>query len=509
LSKVRKLASQTVLYGFTYFAGRLLNFFLTPYYTRIFQPDDFGTISLIYAYITFFNILYTYGMETGYFYFANKEKDGEPVAGTTFLSLFYSSLLFSGLLLVFSPFVARFIGYSDHVEYVVYAALILLFDTLAVLPFAYLRKQDKALRFATLKFTSIALNIIFNFFFLSLCPFILNKPELSFLHPLINAIYEHGHGVRYVFISNVLSSVLILLFMFKEIRSIRLSWHKDIWQAMLKYSWPLLILGFAGMINETLDRILLSRRLPGPLDARLVQVGIYSACYKLSIFMTLAIASFRYAAEPFFFAQMKDGDGKDLFARILKYFSFVTGLIFLGIMMYLPMIIHLIGKNFRSGLEVVPILLLANLFLGVFYYLSQWYKQTNKTLYGAYVSIGGAIITLIVNFAFIPAYGYMASAWATFLSYFFMAVTSYFLGQKFFPVKYQTGRILLYIGLPVALFYFSHFISGRDIGQFSLSMYLLNTIFIVLYIMLFFYIEKPAFLSRIPMMRRNNGRTES
>ncbi len=494
MSKLRKLASHTVLYGLTYFAGRLLNFLLTPYYTRVLTTGDYGVMSIIYAYITFFNILYTYGMETGYFYFANKEKEGDEVAGTTFLSLLYSSVFFSIILVLFAPFFAAYIGQPEHVEYIYYAALILFFDTLVVLPFANLRKNDKASRFALFKFLGIALNIIFNFLFLSLCPFILQNNGLSSLHPLVNAIYAPGNGIRYIFIANVLSSFFVFVFLSRDLLRLRLRWNIKIWRAMLKYSWPLLILGFAGMINETLDRILLSKRLPGTQEFRDQQVGIYSACYKISIFMTLAIASFRYAAEPFFFAQLKEEekDGKALFARVLKYFTFVTGLIFLGIMMYLPLLKHVIGHKFLGGIAVVPILLLANLFLGIFYYLSQWYKQVNKTIYGAYVSLGGAAITLVVNFVFIPDYGYMASAWATFFCYFFMAAASYILGQRFYHVKYQTGRILMYIGIPVALYYTSFFIGGKPTGESSISMYLLNTLFIVLYIMLFFWVEKPG-----------------
>jgi O-antigen/teichoic acid export membrane protein len=506
LSKLRKLASQTVLYGFTYFAGRLLNFFLTPVYTRIFSPEDFGTISLIFAYITFFKILFTYGMETGYFYFSNKQEESRPVAGTSFLSLVYSSFLFSGLIILFSPWLAKVIGYPGKSEYVIYSALILAFDTLMVIPFAYLRKHDKAARFAILNFANIAINILFNFIFLIACPYLAAHPGIPLLHSLAEMIYSPGHGVRYVFLANVLSSAVILIFVLPELRSASLKWSKEIWRSMLKYSWPLLILGFAGMINETLDRILLSTQLPGTIDERLVQVGIYSACYKISIFMTLAISSFRYAAEPFFFSQMKESNSKELFARVLKYFSFVTSFIFLGIMMYLPIIIHIIGKKFRSGLEVVPILLMANLFLGLFYYLSQWYKQTDKTIYGAMVSVAGALITLGVNYFFIPYYGYMASAWATFSCYFFMAVISFVLGQKHYPVKYETGRIIFYVASAFGLFLLSRFISGRPLGELGIGMYMLNTLIVILYVIVFIYLEKPAFImKRVNQMRGRNA----
>lgn len=501
MSVLRKLASQTVLYGVTYFAGRLLNFLLTPFYTRIFAPAAYGAVTEVYAYIVFFNVLYTYGMETGYFYFANKEKSEDEVAGTTFLSLLFSSVAFSGLLMLFAQPIADWLGYPDRPQYIVYTALILFFDTLMVIPFAYLRKHDKAARFALLKFINIALNIAFNLFFLVLCPALLARPNFAWLHPFLDAVYRPGFGVGYVFLSNVLASLLTLLLLLPEMRKIKFRWHKQLWINIFKYSWPLLILGFAGMVNETMDRILLKRLLLHPpknlsLTEAMNQLGIYSAAYKLSIFMTLAIQSFRYAAEPFFFSQMKEEGGKAIYARILKYFSFVTSLIFLGVMLYIPLFAKLLGPAFRTdeGMAVVPILLLANLFSGTFIYLSQWYKQTGKTLYGAMISVGGALLTLAINIIFIPYYGFMASAWATFICYLSMAVISYVLGQKFYPVAYNTSRIIWYIASAVLLYFASIFIQESIFDGWNIAMYLINTLFLLVYLMQFLYLEKPAFL---------------
>ncbi len=501
MSVLKKLASQTVLYGFTYFAGRLLNFFLTPFYTRIFAPAAYGAVTEIYAYIAFFNVLYTYGMETGYFYFANKHDNEDEVAGTTFLSLLFSSIGLSGLIILFSSQIAAWLGYPDRQEYVIYTALILAFDTLTVIPFAYLRKHDKAARFAILKFANIAFNIAFNLFFLVLCPALLARPSYSWLHPFIDAVYRPGFGVGYVFLSNVLASLLTLILLLPEIRKIKFRWHKTLWTNIFKYSWPLLILGFAGMVNETLDRILLKRLLLQPpknlnLQQAMNELGIYSAAYKLSIFMTLAIQSFRYAAEPFFFSQMKEEGGKAIYAQILKYFSFITSLIFLFVMLYIPLFSRLLGPAFRTdeGMQVVPILLLANLFAGTFIYLSQWYKQTGKTLYGAMISVGGALITLVVNIIFIPYYGFLASAWATFACYFCMALASYILGQKFYPVAYNTGRIVWYIASATLLFLISKFIQESIFDGWHISVYMINTLFLLLYIIQFLYLEKPVFL---------------
>ena len=502
MSTIRKLASQTALYGFTYFAARLLNFFLTPYYTRVFSTSEYGNVMVIYAYITFFNVLYTYGMETGYFYFANKDENYEKVSGTAFTSLLASSFLFSGLIMCLSPLISNYMGYGGGVNYILFAAAILFFDTLMVIPFAHLRKNDRSGRFAFLKFLNIALNIAFNFFFIGLCPYILRNPSLSTLHPLINSFYTPGFGVGYVFISNILSSAFTLLFLLPELRNVPLKWDKDIWTRMIKYSWPVLILGFAGMINETLDRILLKWLLVKPPqnlspERALAEVGIYGACYKLSIFMTLAIQSFRYAAEPFFFAQMKNEDTKHIYARMLKYFTFATSFIFLGVMLFIPLIIRIVGKDFRDAEAVVPILLIANLFLGIFIYLSQWYKQTGKTLYGAYISLAGAFITLAVNFIFIPYYGYMASAWATLACYFFMAAASWILGQRHYPVAYQTGRIVFYLASAIGIYFISNYTRDHLLGGWGINAYILNVLFIFAYILLFIYLEKPAMLLKI------------
>jgi O-antigen/teichoic acid export membrane protein len=501
VSVVRKLASQTALYGLTYFAGRLLNFLLTPFYTRVFMPAAYGVVNELYAYITFFKILYTYGMETGYFYFANQTDTEDKVAGTSFLSLLYTSLIFSGLLIIFSSPLARLIGYPGQEQYVIYTALILAFDTLTTIPFAYLRKHNKAARFAMLQFLNIAFNIFFNLFFLVVCPTILKDMPSGTIHDFVSVIYNPDFGVGYVFLSNVFASLLTLLLLLPELRKIPFRLDMEVWKKIFAYSWPLLILGFAGMINETLDRILLKRLLQwSPMSLSLHQamteLGIYSAAYKLSIFMTLAIQSFRYAAEPFFFASMKDEDGKTVYARILPYFTFVCCFIFLFLMLYIPLFMRILGPAFRSpkGMAVVPILHMANLFLGIFIYTSQWYKQTRKTLHGAAISVGGAVLTIAINVAFIPVYGYLASAWATFACYFGMAVVSFIMGQRYYPVNFNVGRIALYILLAVGIYFASKLAQDNIFGGFTAGVYLLNTLMIFLFVALFIYLEKPAFL---------------
>ncbi len=492
MSNIRKLASQTVLYGFTYFAGRLLNFFLTPLYTRVFtQTADFGIVTNIYAYITFFNILYTYGMETAYFYFANREESKSDTAGTAATSLMLTSILFSLLLMIFAPQIAHLAGYESYKPLIYYAALILLFDTLTAIPFAMLRKRDQAQKFALLKLVNIGSNIGLNLLFLVVCPMLEHYSWFG----NIFFFYNPAYGIAYVFLSNMLASLLTLILLQKELRQITWKIEPALWKDMLRYAWPILILGFAGMINETLDRIMLEfmlQRSPTHLShaEALSQVGIYGACYKLSIFMTLAIQSFRYAAEPFFFARMQETGAKEVYARLLKYFSFATGLIFLGVMLFLPVLLHILGERYRSAAGVVPILLLANLFLGIFYYLSQWYKQTGKTIFGAYISIGGAALTILINLLFIPHFGYYASAWATLICYFGMCAASYLLGLRHYPVNYPLHAIGWYIASAVLLYGLNFSITAIAGWDFNAGSILLATVFLYIYVAIFYRAER-------------------
>jgi O-antigen/teichoic acid export membrane protein len=503
---IRQLASHTLIYGLTYMAGRLLNFFLTPFYTRVITDTaEYGQITKFYAYITFLNVVFTYGMETAYFYFVNKagnEEERRRAEGSAFYSLGGTSLLFSALMIAFAGPISVWAGFPGHAEYVHLGAAILFLDTLQAIPFSKLRLQGKALKFALLRFFSILWNIAFNLFFLLLLPR-LGESGLKSL------LYSPGREVYYVLLANVLSSLLTLLLMYRELLHIPRTWSKSVWQQMLTYSWPLLILGLAGMVNEALDRILLDKYLIKPPlqlthEQALQQVGVYGAAYKLSIFMTLAVTSFRYAAEPFFFQLLSgEEDKRHIYARLLKYFCFVTGLIFLTVSLFLPLFLQILGKNYRSAGEVVPILLLANLFLGSFYYLSQWYKQTERTHYGAFVAIGGAVITLVINITFIPVYGYMASAWATLLCYGAMTVVSYLLGQRYYPVKYPLGGILWYVGSAVALYGLSASLTqlfGLGWGPVAI---LLNLVLLGIYLWIFVQEEKDTLpFRKIPILKK-------
>ena len=453
MSQIKKLAGQTAIYGLSSIVGRLLNYLLVPLYTRIFAPEAYGVVSEFYAYVTFLIVLYTYGMETAYFHFSNKQEHPEKIYSTSFSTLVMSSTLLSGILIIAAPWIATALGYAQHPEYIIWFALILAFDAITALPFARLRQENKAKRFAFIKIINISSNIGLNLFFLAVLPSLTNSSFFS-------VIYNPGVGVGYVFISNLISSFLTLLFFYQDFRWFRLKVNSRLVKEMLVYAFPLLIAGFAGMINETLDRAILKYLVTDKTTA-LHQLGIYSACYKLSIIMTLFVQTYRYAAEPFFFSQQKKKNNIQLYANIMNYFVFVCSLIFLGVMLYMNIAKYFIGANFHEGLKVVPILLFANLFLGVYLNLSMWYKLSGQTKYGAWFSIVGAIITIVLNFILIPLMGYMGAAWATFICYGVMMIISYGYGQKYYPIPYNLKVCVTLILLSVGLWIISDFLTNH------------------------------------------------
>ena len=425
-------------------------------------------------------IIYTYGMETSFFHFSEKEKTSpDKVFGTGMMMLILSTIVFSGTIILFSENLAQLLDYSNHPEYIVWLALIIGFDALTALPFARLRQQQKAVKFAGLKLLGIGINIFFNVFFYLILP-AWSKMEAGFLKNIADTFYNPDIGVGYVFISNLLASAFTLLLMLPQMR-FRFSWFDmELLRKILLYSSPLLIAGLAGMANETLDRIMIKYLIEDRTDA-MIQLGIYGACYKLSILMTLFIQAFRYAAEPFFFSQFRKKDATQTYAMVLKYFAIACSVIFLVIMFYLDIIRYFIGKTYWEGLNAVPVLLMANIFLGIFFNLSMWYKLTGKTHYGAWLAIFGAIITVVFNLALIPIMGYMGAAWTTLICYGSMMAASYFVGQKQYYIPYQTGRILSYIAIAPVLYLASEVFHG----MFNLTTpwtLVVNTILLLTYI---------------------------
>ena len=431
MKELSKLANQTFIYGLSSIIGRLLNYLLVPLYTRCFSPSEYGVVTEIYAYVAFFTIILTYGMETAFFRFSVKEKNNKNVFSTTLISIIFSSTVFVFLMLLNSQQIASLIGYSNNQEYVVWFSIILALDSISSIIFARLRKKNQAVKFALIRIINIAVNIICNIYF----------------------ILIKGFGIEYIFISNLISSGVMLMCLFPE--TIRISWkfNFSLWKKMLKYSSPLLIAGLAGVINETLDRALLKQLLPNSKTA-LYELGLYGGFYKMAMIVTLFVQTFRYAAEPFFFAQSNNKSSKKVYATIMEYFVMFMSVVFLLITTYYEFFVNFLGPNFHDerGFFVVSILLLANIFLGIYYNLSIWYKLTDKTYFGALFSVIGAIITIIMNLILIPKIGFMGSAITTLACYVVMTTTSYILSKKHYSIPYDLKRLFLYLMLMLILY---------------------------------------------------------
>jgi len=484
---LKKLAGQTAVYGLSTIVGRLLNYFLIPLYTRMFIPEEFGIFTEFYAYVSFLVIILTYGMETALFNFSVKEKNSDTVYTTALISLFVSTLVFLVPVFFFKQSLSDIIRHPSHPEYIVWIALIIALDAFTSIPFARLRQQNKAGRFASIKMINIGANIGFNLFFIALCKPAYENPA-SFFHGYALRLYNPEIGIGYIFISNLIASLVALIMLSPDIFRVKLRFDLALWKRMMIYALPLLLAGLAGMTNETGDRIMLKYLLPKHLAE--AQVGIYGACYRISIIMTIFIQTFRYAAEPFFFAHAKENNAKEIYADVMKYFVIICSVIFLGTMINMTWIQQFVGEKYRSGLPVVPILLIANLCLGVFFNLSIWYKLSGETRFGAYLTVYGALVTLVLNFLWIPSTGYlggyMGSAWATLICYSSMMVISYFFGQRRYYVAYDLSRILGYLFISLALYALSRFIHTGHL----LTNLALKNVLLVLFLFLVYRFEK-------------------
>lgn len=454
---LKKLAGQTALYGLSSMLGRALNFLLVPFYTAVLLVGEFGIFTELYAYVAFLNIFYVFGMETTYFRYANKDKSNElEIFRSTQTFVFLLSIVLSGAFIVLAPKIAAALHYPNRSNYVVWLALIMGIDAIAAIPFARLRQQSKAGYFAFVKLTNIGLNIAFNVFFLIVCKGISEGRFLTQYQDLVNRFYHSSRDIEFVFISNFLANAIVLLLLWKQFKGYRFRLDAEKVKPMLIYAFPLMLMGLAGQVNEVLDRILLKPLLPEgfyPGLSKEVVLGIYGGCYKLSMFMTLAVQSFRYAADPFFFSKAQDKNAPEVFAKVMSWFVVVCCFMFLAISVYSEWIGELLLRKelYMTGLAVVPVLLLANLFLGIYYNLSIWYKITDKTYWGTWIGTGGALFTIIGNIVLIPVLGYMGAAYTTLACYFLMACVSYQAGSRHFPVPYDLTSILLLIGSSVTL----------------------------------------------------------
>jgi O-antigen/teichoic acid export membrane protein len=492
---IKKLAGQTVWYGASSIAARFLNYLLTPYLTGALAIARYGEMSLVYAAIPFLNVIFTYGLETAYFRFSQKQEFKKDIYSTASLSLFISTILLTSVLIFFRSTVAHWLRLDAHPEFITYSAIIIGLDALSTLPYARLRQQGRPRKFAFIRITGILITVGLTYFFISVCPRIIANDPAGF----VAKYYRRDFGVGYVILANLIASTFTLVLLYKELFSITWRFNAVVWKQMMIYSLPLVIAGFGGMINETFDRIMLGWWAPvHGIEAAKNEVGIYSACYKLSILISLFIQAFRMGAEPFFFKQADGNNPERTYARVMKFFVITITVMFLVVALYLDIWKYFLrNKNYWVGLKVVPILLLANMFLGIYYNLSIWYKLTHKTISGAYITLIGAAVTLIINYFFIPYFSYMACAWATFFCYGSMMVLSYTWGQKQYKVPYATKKLCAYIIIVVLLFFIykgiAYFITNNIIN------FIVATFLLLAYVAFVLNIERKEF-QRLPVI---------
>jgi len=444
---IRALASQTAVYGLSSMFGRFINFLLVPLYTaRLAGVSDYGVVSIMFSYAAFLGVLYTYGMETAFFNFARREPKPEQVFATGLRALVISSLGFSLIALLFAPLLADWAGYPGHPEYIGLFAGILAADALAALPFAWLRFREKALRFAFIRLSGILLNVAINLFCLLLLPDLARQGWVDAAWVKPEAL------VLYIFLSNLIASFAVLLLLLPELRLAMRGWNKLLFREMFRYAAPLIWVGLAGMVNETLDRILLKQLLDGAIAD--YEAGLYSAFYKMAMVLSIFVQAFRFAAEPFFFSRSNEKDAPALYARVMRIFIWVVAGMGLATLCFADFIAPLLLRRAAyfadpRGMAIVPILLLANLLLGVYYNLSIWYKLSGQTKLGARVAIGGAVATLLLNLLLIPHFSFVASAWITLAVYAGMVIASWYLGRRWYPVPYHYGNAFLALALAV------------------------------------------------------------
>lgn len=485
LSVIKKLAGQTAIYGLSSIVGRLLNYLLVPIYTMVFvNPADYGVVSELYAYVAFFIVLLTFGMETTFFRFINIEENKDKIFNNAFVSLTGINVLFLLLVLVFLGPISEAMLYQDFPEYIALLAIIVAIDAMSSLPLARLRAQEKAKQFAFVQLASIFTNIILNLILL----LVVYNPETD----------PASTAVLYIFIANLASSLIRPILLWREFLSLRLDIDQALIQRMWWYAFPIVIAGFAGIINETIDRIMLKQLLNDvaflpenytdtPLRYAESQVGIYSANYKLAMLITIFLQAFRYAAEPFFFAQAKEDPQRKVYGRVMNYLIAVLAFFFLVVTLNIDIFKHFIrNEAYWEGLHVIPILLIANIFLGVYMNQSIWYKLSGQTKFGAYISIFGATGTIILLLALIPLFGYTAAAWTTMFVYAGQMTASYILGQKHYPIKYNLRKAGFYFFFAIAIYFMARLIN-LDSGTVQ---FVVHNFFVLLFVGLVYWVEK-------------------
>ena len=487
------LARETAIYGVSSIVGKFLNWLLVPLYTYVLQQQsDYGIVTNLYAWTALLLVILTYGMETGFFRFVNKEgENAQTVYSTSLITLFTTSLLFGLACVIGQAPLARALGYPMHSEYVAMLGITVAIDAFACIPFAYLRYKKRPLQFAILKLLFVLLNIVLNLFFLVLCPKIQDWA-------IISSWYNPDYGVGYVFVANILATAIQTMFLLPTVlegfRRNResgdgtpmqvFSWH--LLGQMLQYSLPLLVLGVCGIMNQTLDRILFPFFYTGA-DAQ-AQLGIYGACFKVAMVMMMFTQAFRYAYEPFVFAKHKDRKSVNAYADAMKYYIIFSYMILLGMIFYLDLLKFIIAPSYWEGLKIVPIVLWTYIFQGVYFNLSFWYKLTDKTQWGAYFSLTGVVITFVLQAVFVPRIGYLASAASSTVCFFVLMLLSYFVGRKHLIIPYDLRRIGIYTGLVIAIlagyYTLAHLLPINEWTKMSIG-----TILLISYCVLFYRLD--------------------
>ena len=460
MASLKSLAKDTAIYGLSSIIGRFLNYLLVPLYTIKLSAESggYGVITEVYSYVALLLVLLTFGMETTFFRFVNKEEeDPQKVYSTTLIAVLSVGLLFLAFVFGFLDSIADFMNYADHPEYIGMMAVCVAIDAFQCIPFAYLRYQKRPIKFASLKLLFIFMNIALN---------------------LIYFVVLDHNDVFYAFAINLFCTAFITFFFYKELTGFRWSLDRGLLRRMLTYAWPILVLGIAGILNQTADKMIYCQVIDGPEGK--TQLGIYGACVKIAMIMAMITQAFRYAYEPFVFGKQKEKDNRATYAAAMKYFIIFTLLAFLAVVAYLDILKYIIAPDYWAGLKVVPIVMAAEIMMGIYFNLSFWYKLIDRTIWGAWFSGIGCAVLIAVNLIFIPEYGYMACAWAGCAGYGTAMLLSYFVGQKYYPINYPLKSIGVYV-LIAALFYTIMTVSADYIDNFWLRM-VINTGCVVLFL---------------------------
>jgi len=447
LSKLKKLAGDTIIYGVSTIVGRLLNWLLMPFYIRTLDTEQFGGVVNIYSYIAVVLVFLTFGFETGYFRFV-KDNNRESLLKTLGFAVTLGSVIFCALTIVFKLPITHVLG-NDFLrpEYFILGALIVSLDSITSIPYADLRIRNRTVRFASLKFLSVILNIVFNVFFLVICPYLLKNG-----YTFVESFFDVNNKLIYVFVSNLISSGIIALILIPGIFTNDGIFNLKLLKAIVRYSYPIMLVGLFGMIIQNIDKIL----MPHLINSNAMNaLAIYGANYKIGILMALFIQSYRLAFEPFFFKEGKNNASKEVYSKILKFFVIFGSIIYVGVLLFIDVVNILLLPEYYEGNVIIPYIMLGQLFFGIYYSLSLWYKLTDKTNFGAFISCIGAVIAIIGNIILVPNIGYIGAAISSLICFLLMTVLSYLLGQKYYRINYPIRRILSHISLAVIIGYFA------------------------------------------------------